>query len=121
MNNEQTKLLEQLAAKLGTTVDMVWATMLVQARIDAVVSLLVLALMVIITSRASVQFKTALYEHKTVDSDGTAAVAISLGAVSVMLGTMTLVYTTTVANRIVSGFLNPEYVAITKIAAMLTR
>ena len=115
-------LLEQLASKLGTTVEMLWGVLLKQAMISGVVDLLIIIGLVVVAV-----FWTRFVIKKTtspgrdpergweLDADWRDE-AKCFGWLSVFLtfGFIALIITFT-AETIVSAFINPEYWALNKI------
>ena len=124
MNEQTTKLIEQLAQKLGTTSEHLWQVTVNQAQIMAITNL-VYFITVILSGwvlykyhcKFSKEFKndsgyiTCLYEQ----SDVKVGVMLALGFIWCVL----FIVSFFTIGSIISGFLNPEYWALNKIMSIL--
>lgn len=121
-----TKLLETLAAKLGTTAQYLWAVLIKQARVDATIDLLLLLLsgaVVFILLRLHLRFSkeiagTHQYNENTLyQKHGEMLVGpMILGAA---IFSILFIAQLMCVGTIVSGFLNPEYWALNKVLGQL--
>ena len=119
---ELTELLGQLAAKLGTTVEKLWAVLLKQAPISGTIDLLICIGMVIFTVWAFrlVKGKTTkheivdgTYKHREADWEEEGAF-FSWVAVGVIF-LITIIQVASESENIAAAFFNPEYWALTNI------
>ena len=119
---ELTELLGQLAAKLGTTVEKLWAVLLKQAPISGTIDLVICIGMVAFSVWVFrfVNRKTTVHEivdgtwkNKEADWDeeGKVFAWIAVGAMFLL----TIICVATEAENITAAFFNPEYWALTKI------
>lgn len=114
MNEQTTKLIEQLAQKLGTTTEYLWTILLKQAHISASITLVYLVLIII--------FGIILYKlHKYfLEKDEHGDTRYENGADLFMIILLTfylimfIVCLICIPN-IINGFFNPEYWALNEI------
>ena len=119
--NDLTLALQQLAAKLGTTVEMLWGVLLKQAPIAATINLIgciaFTGLTVFITyfvkRRTTKPPRTEddSYPHADWEDEG----AFIAWVVTAGLIIATVVFVGVNAQNIVAGFFNPQYWALTQI------
>lgn len=117
-----TPLLEQLASKLGTTVEMLWGVLLTQAMISGVVDLLIIIGLVVVAV-----FWTRLVIKKTtspgrdpergweLDADWGGEGKFCGWASVFLVSIFIAIIISANAETIVAAFVNPEYWALTKI------
>lgn len=110
MNEQTAKLIEQLAQKLGTTTEYLWAVLLKQAQIQAMVMLFQFLLIAIfgyvllkIHKRLSV---TKDYEEENV---------VIPMAIGLIIFAFLAIYAFFCIEDIFNGFFNPEYWALSKV------
>lgn len=123
MNEQTTKLIEQLAQKLGTTTEYLWSVLLKQAQIQSMVTLFQFLLIAIL---GYVLFKI----HKSLsivkDYDGhhetgyshyedSNTIMIIAGAIFAILVLLAFFCIGDVFN----GFFNPEYWALSKVLSVI--
>lgn len=118
---ELTPLLEKLAAKLGTTVEMLWGVLLKQAPISAAVDLVTCVALVGLTvwSVRFVQRKTTpppktdkdRYPSADWREEGELLAWLTVAAFAFLV----LICVGTSAQNIVAGFFNPQYWALEQI------
>lgn len=119
---ELTELLGQLAAKLGTTVEKLWAVLLKQAPISGTIDFLICIGMVIFAAWAFrfVKGKTTKHEIKEGtwsskeaewEDEGAFFSWVAVGAIIFL----TIICVCSEAENITAAFFNPEYWALTKI------
>ena len=124
-DNNSTKLIEQLAAKFGTTTEYLWGVLLRQAPIDSTINLIQIALVML--------FGWFLYKtHKRLmkkDGDGNYArnsyEKYEMGAtLPMVIGAIVFAILIFVSflciPDIINGYFNPEYWALNKILSTLT-
>lgn len=113
MNEQTTKLIHDLATKLGTTAEHLWCVLVRQAPLSATINLLQLigaCAVAYILVRASIKLWEK--EGNGEDCEGYAIVA-TVGAVAAcFVAAVTLLY---LPEAIVAGWFNPEYWALKQI------
>jgi len=102
MNEETTKIISQLAGKLGTTTEYLWGILLRQAPITASLELLFDVLIVFVL------FISWILAKDTKFNDWKCAIYVSLAFANVIIG---LIIICTLPTTL-AGFLNPEYWAL---------
>ena len=118
MNDQTTKLIEQLAQKLGTTAEYLWTVLLKQAPISALTDLFYLVITTIIgiglyklhkyfCKDGIGEYDNSLYD----DNDYVAPVMIAL---TIIWGICIIACFFSIGN-IINGFVNPEYWALKQI------
>jgi hypothetical protein len=121
MNEQTTKLVEQLAIKLGTTADYLWSVLLKQAPISALTDLIYFML---ISIGGIILFKTHksfskpgedTWENKYDKSDG---LVVAMGVIAVIWVLLFIVAFLSLGN-VINGFFNPEYWALNQILSNL--
>ncbi len=122
MNDQTTKLVEQLAQKLGTTAEYLWAVLLKQAPISAATDLIYLILVIIggvllyklhkYLSEEGGEYKNSIY------CDKEELVVIPMVLVTFLWGVIAIVCFFCIGN-IINGFFNPEYWALKEILSQL--
>ena len=116
MNEQTSKLVEQLAQKLGTTSEYLWGILLKQAPISATIDLIyciLVFLMGVLLYRLHIHFsKSGIYE----DSDGGIPAAMLIGSI---IWSIIAIVCFFCIGGIVTGFVNPEYWALDKILSAL--
>jgi hypothetical protein len=109
MNKETRELLEQLAAKLGTTVDHLWQVLIAQARVEAISECIIFGVIFLLLIPAwIVSFKC--YKKNKDDFDS--------GVIFMPVGAVTLFFLIVLCmsfTGIITGFYNPEYFALKEI------
>jgi uncharacterized Tic20 family protein len=119
MNDNTTKLLNDLAEKLSTTSDKLWAMLLHQARIQFWTNLIIYAACALISYAL---YRTCRHLFTRVDKDdqfempATIAVIISI----IFVGVAVIGFLTTLQDTI-SALVNPEYWALTQILSTLKK
>ena len=117
MNEETTKLIEQLAQKLGTTAEYLWRVLIKQAPISAATDLLYLVLIIITGIVLFNIHKRLAKEDEHGDSayftfEEGAAVPMIIGVI--IWGILFIVCFFSIGD-IINGFLNPEYWALNNV------
>jgi len=120
MNENTSKLIEQLAAKLGTTSQYLWSILLKQAAVSATVTLIQMILIFgygyvlyrihlkLLKKKSDDKYAENIYES----TEGGAAVPMIMGGLLfIILATMSLCS----IGDIVNGYVNPEYWALNKV------
>lgn len=113
MEKELTKLLEQLALKLGVTVEYLWAVMVKQAMINSIIDI-AMSILLILTNVAF--FK--LYKKQSKDDYGDIKYieAYAIGGLLLIVLDAVMFFS---IGSILTGFLNPEYWALNQILEKL--
>lgn len=112
MNDQTAKLIEQLAAKLGTTSEYLWSILLRQAPISATIMLIQIIIVLLIGLglwRAHKHFNNSDNDMCYNDSDGGLEVFMTVGCVVyafLFVGCLFCV------DRIINGYFNPEFWAL---------
>lgn len=121
---EVKELLEQLAERLGTTVEKLWAVLLKQASINGIVDSLILIGMVIFSIAAfrfvkkkTTKLKRTNGECPTAEWEYEIAFGAWLGVAVMFI--FTILCIGILAESIVASFFNPEYWALSKILTMV--
>jgi hypothetical protein len=109
MNETTARLIEELAAKLGTTVDQLWGVLLRQAPIAATVNIVVFL--------AWAFFLAAVW--RKVRGIGDEDIRFIVGCIMLVLAFLTLLVVGCELSNVVSGLVNPEYWAVRELARML--
>ena len=111
MNDQTTKLIETLAAKLGTTADHLWSVLVTQARLSATIDL---SGIVICYALLFISLMFGWWRSRDGDDFwGFINIILVLGFVILSLITLTQ------ASNIAAGFYNPEYLALREILKAL--
>ncbi len=111
MNEQTSKLIEQLAAKLGTTADYLWAVLVRQAAIHSIINLIEFVVIIAI-GFIIYPIITKFYRNNEF--------GYNIGPdmlVIITVGTWSILFVTCLfsINGIITGFLNPEYWALQEI------
>ena len=121
MNEETTKLLEQLAQKLGTTTEYLWAILVKQAPIDSAITLFQFALIGIFgyalfrTHKwlcASEKYEKSRYEYYEEYATYPMAVAFAIFVILAVFAFFCI-------EEVIYGFLNPEYWALKRVFSLI--
>lgn len=117
MNDNITKLIETLAAKLGTTAEYLWAVLIRQAPISATTSLI---LCLVFITLAAVYTKWLIKKAKDdeldcLDNESNFVIALVGGLLSI-IGVIVIIC---LFSDIITGYFNPEYWALQKILDQL--
>lgn len=120
MNEQATKLIEQLAQKLGTTSEYLWGILLKQATIDATITLIQC---ILIWLGVIVFYKFHKYFSKKEDRtysiyDRNETICATMVIASFIMGVMLIISFFSI-NSIISGYFNPEYWALNEILKSL--
>jgi RsiW-degrading membrane proteinase PrsW (M82 family) len=113
MNEETQKLLQQLAEKLGTTVEHLWQVLIAQARVEAITHSIIFASLFVVI----VALWAFLISKEFKDDDGDVVVVVCG-----FLAGGTLLYFLILCleiTNIVTGFYNPEYFALKQVLRQL--
>jgi len=117
MNENTTKLIEQLAQKLGTTSEYLWGVLLKQAPIDATINLIQIIIVLlfgwilykiykkIIKNTDSTNSYYSKYEEAT-------SVPMAMG---LLVFAILLIYAFSCIGDVINGYFNPEYWALDRI------
>lgn len=116
MNEKTTQLIEQLAQKLGTTVEYLWSILLKQAFVDATTRLIIVICTIIL---GIILYKT----HKSFskkNSNGYTSYDnkgyfIEIMVISTVLFVVFILGSINCIPYIINGYFNPEYWALCKI------
>lgn len=111
MNDQTTKLITDLAAKLGTTADHLWGVLIRQAPISAAVNAVVLLVLLTVCTVLWVLSARRLTNPKKVDEAPTLILTVMAACMSFCLAVMSFV----VVDGVASGFFNPEYWALKEV------
>lgn len=120
MNQETNQLLQELAKKLGTTVEYLWGVLLKQASISATTQLIetfVLIVVVYLTFRLHRKFskEREVRGYTTNDyEEYDLLIILPMLFFSIVLAILIVVYACSFDN-IINGFFNPEYWALNKL------
>jgi len=110
MNPETIQLVNQLASKLGTTTEHLWAVLVRQAPIDSIIDLCLYVVFGVIfyaCFKSMKKYVSSAHGYNTATPIAIAGVAI--------LGVIFLVLFISSIQECVDGFFNPEYSAIHQI------
>lgn len=111
MNEQTTKLIEQLAAKLGTTAEYLWTVLIAQARIEAIECAIVSLIFLILTLVSGLTFFYCRKKYLQDDEDGYMAGQIFSSVIGVFCVIPAIMY----GVGIVTPMMNPEYWALKQI------
>ena len=117
MNNESTKLLEQLAEKMGTTVEYLWDILIYQAHIQAITVLIQFVIIFIATYflfKLHIRFNKQTDDKHSVYYEHEEAVIIPMVFAGIVMAVLIIVAFFCISD-IVNGFFNPEYWALQRI------
>ena len=118
MNEQTTKLIEQLAKKLGTTAEYLWTVLLKQAPISAMIDLVYLVIVTITgiglyklhkyCTKETGEYKESIYEDKG---------ELVIPAMVVLATAWVIFFIACFFSigNIINGFFNPEYWALKEI------
>jgi hypothetical protein len=118
MNEQTTKLIEQLAQKLGTTAEYLWTVLLKQAPISAATDalyfiLVVIGSIVLWKLHRYLSKKRGEYKH-SIYYDQEETVIIPMGIIAIIWGICFIACFFSIGN-IINGFFNPEYWAFKEV------
>ncbi len=124
MNEQTSKLIEQLAQKLGTTTEYLWSVLLKQAPIDAATTLVQILFIALFAwlliakhNKLSSQTDWGAYDDKGYNNVGVAALMI-VGAAFVFVMTVLCFCS---FGDVINGFFNPEYWALKQILSKISQ
>lgn len=116
MNEQSTKLLEQLANKLGTTSEYLWGILIKQAPIDSTITLVQFALIAIygiILYRLHIKFsKETEDENSIYENDGVIQGIMVIGFIIFAILTICAFFG---IPSVFNGYVNPEYWALREV------
>ena len=118
MNEQTTKLIEQLAQKLGTTAEYLWTVLLKQAPISAATDALYFILVIIAgiglwKLHRYLSKERGEYEH-SIYYDQEETVIIPMVIIAIIWGICFIACFFSIGN-IINGFFNPEYWALKEV------
>jgi hypothetical protein len=113
MTDETTKLIQQLAEKLGTTADHLWAVLVRQAPISCTIDLIT-TIASLIAAPLLAWLATRAMQKADDGEEAQVPIAIAFGIVAVMAGLIAAVAVCSLGNTL-SGFFNPEYWALKQV------
>lgn len=125
MDEKYSRLIESLAAKLGTTVEHLWGVLIKQAPISGTTSLvmciifilLVVWLWIFVKGKTTKPLPTENDRYPTAEWNGeAAALAWILVSIAVILSS---IYVISSVQEITAAFLNPEYWALKQLRAVI--
>ena len=118
MNEQATKLLEQLAQKLGTTVEYLWGILIQQAQVDAFVNLGYLIILIIAwIIGVKLHFYLSKNEKYEKDNTGLAWAAIMIIFAMILIPVSIVMFF--FLGNIVTGLINPEYWALKQVLNLI--
>jgi len=112
MNEQTTKLIEELAAKLGTTAEHLWGVLVRQAPITATIDLVQLVGMWVLVFLLAKYAVKKWQDADTEDCEGRAMFATIATGICTLVAIIAFF---TAPESIVAGFFNPEYWALRQI------
>lgn len=111
MDEQTSKIIEQIAQKLGTTAEYLWAVLIKQAPVDATVSLVqVIATVCISVFLWRLHVKLSNPDHQLNYDDNFSSSILMGGALSVCFILLLVAFFT--IPDIINGYFNPEFWAI---------
>lgn len=117
MNEETSKLLQQLASKLGTTTEYLWGVLLKQAPIDATIQLIQTCICLLgffVLYKIHLQLLKPNKSGRNNAYDDSDAYGFIMMASFIVLCCILVILFCSIGD-IVSGYFNPEYWALDKI------
>lgn len=122
MNEQTTKLIEQLAHKLGTTSEYLWGVLLKQAPLSAITDLMYLVIVVIMgigLYKLHKRFskETTKYDVWSYESNGELVIPIII--ILAIIWVILLIICFCSIDNIIYGFFNPEYWAFKEVAGAI--
>jgi O-antigen/teichoic acid export membrane protein len=111
MNEQTTKLIESLAAKLGTTAEYLWSVLVNQAYVSGIKSLIGIIISLLVSFALYKVYKFAAKKIDVEgedDNEGFWAIRILTGVAQIIPFILVLYYTSNAFN----AFMNPEYWAL---------
>ena len=115
MNEQVMKMIETLAVKLGTTGEHLWTVLVKQAYVNSWICIIGLSIGWIIT----VILCTITYKNSKKDSNFSDRYSMIILFLTILFS-VTIVVTTCVSfPDIITGFVNPEYWAFSKLTSLL--
>lgn len=120
MNEQTTQLIEQLAAKLGTTAEYIWATLIRQAPIEATVTLIQIILILLF---GWTLYETHMHLLTPTDNDGYTRTGYErhrdLASIPMLIAgivfAILIIYALIAISDVANGYVNPEYWALERI------
>ena len=118
MNEQATKLLEQLAQKLGTTVEYLWGVLIQQAQVAAFINL-GYSVVLIITWIMGIKLHFYFGKNGKYDDYDTGAIYIGIMVAFAITLVLTSIAMFFFLGNIVTGFVNPEYWALKQVLNLI--
>lgn len=117
MDNNTAKLVEQLAQKLGTTTEYLWAVLLKQAPINATVNLVQIGLIVLFGWMLyRWHIKLGLNDDEYADGSGLNSLWMTIGLVVFIILSFCSFFS---IENVINGYFDPEYWALKKVLSIL--
>jgi hypothetical protein len=123
MEEKTTQLLEQLAAKLGTTTEYLWGILINQAKYDALVSIIQMSFMAIIiytTIKLHIKFSKKDKDGKNEYYYKEDLLTIPMIFASI-ISLLSIVFFLTEFNSLIISICNPEYWALNKVLSIFNK
>jgi len=117
MNEETTKLLHQLAEKMGTTSEHLWRVLVRQAPWSAAITLFEWFLLWGCLYACVRWFKWSIEKYK--EDDNYAISGLASGVCGVVLGLIIVISALEYGELVFAGFFNPEYWALTTVLHLI--
>ncbi len=117
MNNQSTKLLEQLAEKMGTTVEYLWNILIYQAHIQAITVLIQMVIIFIATYfliKLHIKFNKETDDKHSIYYEHEEAAGIPMVIAGIVMAVLIIIAFFCITD-VVNGFFNPEYWALQKV------
>ena len=112
MNEQTTKLIEELAQKLGTTAEYLWAVLIKQAPISAMTDLL---FFILASFSGILLYKLHKWmSEKDIYEDYEDIAIAPMIVLTILWGIIWIVFFFSLGN-VITGFLNPEYWALKEV------
>lgn len=116
MNENTDKLIRDLALKLGTTAEYLWAVLVQQALVSAIADLIFIILLSIFWIVFYSLHRRYTREDKYYDSD---TLGFVVGLIGGVIGLFTIVAVPIFFFDMINGFFNPKYWALKEILSTL--
>jgi len=117
MNEQTTRLIEQLAQKLGTTAEYLWSVLVAQAKVEAIIGIALVSSTILLTVLLIYlhnKFSKESNEEMSIyyDKEEIVIIPMVIGAITVFI---LIIASLCSIGTIITGLTNPEYWALKEV------
>lgn len=117
MNNEVSKLLEQLAQKMGTTVEYLWQILIYQAHIQAITVVIQIVIIMIasyLLVKLHIRFSKEPEDDHSIYYKYQESATVPMVLSALIMGVLIIIAFFCISD-VINGFFNPQYWALQKV------